>query len=439
MTERQKFKIAIILGTGEAHYIIKENPQVDFSNDIIKAALTNYVYDAQCEGSRGKYIFELIELSNKEEKIRQAILAGLATERTDTWALVQLFDLAAQFAKQGDKEARKAIYKRFYKKVIPGSEWAGQEAIIELDGLEGLKHIAEVKGKVLQQDPEEWEDSHLVDYFQEENPTIKVYDELNKAAQTNSCIKAYLDAILENKSSSAQRERPVYDYELVTERINSNATVLLPLIGVQQISEEDIKRLANDFLKEKSRLRLEKYLRIFDDIKFPYSYQPILELAKRKVSSKDRLPESAVHALRHFTGKDIRDFALYQITKAKWPGIYTNLLIANFERGDGKLLKSLVDNTKNEHKMHDLAISVIDIFKANKTAECLEPLVALYGKLTCGIHRADLVETLIENGVLPEKIIQEIQYDSYEDTRMLYQDKKWLRNKEALDPSTGSG
>jgi hypothetical protein len=128
MTVRQKFKSAIKRGTGEAHYLIKDNPQVDFSNDIIKAALTNFAYESQCEGSRGKYIFELIELANKKEKIRKAILEGLATERTDTWALDQLFDLGPQFAKQGDQEARKAIYRKFNKKTIPGSEWAGQDA-----------------------------------------------------------------------------------------------------------------------------------------------------------------------------------------------------------------------------------------------------------------------------------------------------------------------
>jgi hypothetical protein len=424
MTARQKFKSAIRRGTGEAHLILKDNPKLDFSNEIIKAALINYAYDAQCEGSRGRYIFELIELSNKMEKIRKAILEGLAIERADTWALVQLFDLAAQFAKQDDKEARKAIYKRFYKKVISGSGWVGQEAIIELDGLEGLKHIAEVKGMVLQQDPEEWEDSHLVDYFQEENPTIKVYDELNKAAHSNSCIKTYLDAILENKSSSTQRERPVYDYNFISGRINRNESINLPLSGARKIPEEDIKRLADDFLKEKSRTHLEKYLQVFDDIKFPYDYQPVLELAKRSSPRKDKLGESAVQALRHFSGKDIREFALDQIPTAKRPGIYINLLIENFEKGDSKLLKSLVDKTKNEHKIHDLAISVIDIFKANKTAECLEPLVALYDKLTCGMHRTDLVEIMIENGVLPEKINQEIQYDSYESTRILYQEQQ---------------
>jgi hypothetical protein len=125
--------------------------------------------------------------------------------------------------------------------------------------------------------------------------------------------------------------------------------------------------------------------------------------------SKGRLIEFAVNALRYFTGADIRDFALDQIPKAKWPGIYTNLLVANFKMEDAKLLKSLIDNTNNEHKIYHLAVSFADIFTANKTMECLEPLVALYDKLTCGIHRADLVEIMIENGVLPERINEKIK------------------------------
>ena len=83
----------------------------------------------------------------KKNRIVPSVLVALGQERQDTWALVQLFDLAAIFAKEGNKEARKAIYKRYYKKVIEGSEWCGEDAIVELDGLEGLKYIAEIRGK----------------------------------------------------------------------------------------------------------------------------------------------------------------------------------------------------------------------------------------------------------------------------------------------------
>jgi hypothetical protein len=136
---------------------------------------------------------------------------------------------------------------------------------------------------------------------------------------------------------------------------------------------------------------------------------------------------AAVRSLRHFSGKGIRDFALDQIPKAKQPGIYIDLLVANYQSGDDKLLKSLIDKTKNEYRIHDLAISIIDVFKANKAAECLEPLVAVYGKLNCGIHRTDLIEIMVENEVLPDKISQEIQYDSYHETRKFCK----LKNKGA--------
>lgn len=118
---KQKFRSSIKRGTGEAHLIMQNNPTVDFSSDIIKASLKNYAYDGQSEGSRALYLSELIELSKQKDKIRQAILSGLATERQDTWALVQLFDLATIFAKQGHKDAKRAIYKRFFKKIISGS------------------------------------------------------------------------------------------------------------------------------------------------------------------------------------------------------------------------------------------------------------------------------------------------------------------------------
>ena len=115
---KQRFQSSIRRGTGEAHLIIKSNPTVDFTADIIKASLKNYADDGQSEGSRALYISELISLSKKQEKIRNAILKGLATEQKDTWSLLQLFDLATIFAKNGDIEAKNAIYKRFFKKII---------------------------------------------------------------------------------------------------------------------------------------------------------------------------------------------------------------------------------------------------------------------------------------------------------------------------------
>ncbi|MBN2435771.1 MAG: hypothetical protein JXK07_10950 [Spirochaetes bacterium] len=225
MNIRQRFRQSLRCGTGEAYYILKKNRGIDFSKDIEKAALTNYAYDPQCEGSRAFYISQLIELSGRKEHLVEAVIKALVKEREDTWNLQQLFGLAKIFAEQGNTKAKQAIYKRFKKRAIKYSGCLGEQEILELDGIEGLKHIAEVRGKILTKKPEEWEDSFLVDDFQKKNPKIKVYAELKKAAAKNPFIKKYLNTITKHKWSRSERpKRPnKFNYEFVKERIDGGS------------------------------------------------------------------------------------------------------------------------------------------------------------------------------------------------------------------------
>jgi hypothetical protein len=420
MNLRQKFKSAIKRGTGETHLLMKDNPNVDFSNDIIKASLTNLSYDNQSEGSRASYIFELYELSGQKDKIRDAILKGLSTEQKDTWALEQLFDLAALFAKLGDIEARKAIYKRFYKNIIPGSEWVGQESIIGLDGLEGLMRVAEIKGRIIQKDPQEWEDSWFVEYFQEENPSIRVYSELKKASKANTYIKTYLDTIKKHKTEAHNVIRPKYNYKTVSERIENDVRVPLPPAGEKDLSKADIKKLADDFLRAKERNKLEKYMQVFDRVKYPYDYLTILRLAKSRNKKSDRLIEYATGALKYFSGADIRQFALEKLNKVRIPSLYLDLLVSNYKKGDSKLLTDIINRCRNQHEIHSIVYGLINIYETNSTKECKEPLESVYDKLTCGIHRTHIFKILISNKVLSDRLKKEIKFDSSDETRALY-------------------
>ena len=429
--QRQRFISSIKRGTGEAYLLMRDNPQkIDFTNYIIKAALKNLSYDNQSEGSRATYVFELIQLSHKKEKIRQAVLYALSTERKDTFALDQLFDIASLFARQGDGEAKKAVYKRFYKKTIKGSEWVGQDAIISMDGIEGLKHIAKVKGKIIQNNPEEWEDSSLIDWFQDENPTINVFKELERAGASNEYIKTYIDTIQKHKASQQEWRWPEYNYETVSEKINSRARVPLTPVGAKKFSDDDVKKLADDFLTETNRLKLEKYMRVFSLVKFPYDdYQPILKHAKSKNRKRlkdtasypkhDRLVEYACGALKFFSGADIRRFAISKLKDDKHSSDYLDLLISNYKKGDCKLIKDIITRCKNDDDVHSVVWGIVGIYKANKTKECKNPLEAMYDKLNCGLHREDIIEILIENNVLSSRLKDEIKFDSYERIRKL--------------------
>lgn len=418
-TIRQKFKSSIRRGTGEAILLMQKYPALDFSKAIIKACLVNYAYDGQSEGSRTDYLLEMITCSKRKNKIRTAILKGLRKEKTNTWALEQLFELATYFAKKGDNEARGAIYKRFYHKIIPGSDWCGQQAIINLDGFEGLKYIAATFGKALAKDPDDLQDDLLISQFQDDNPLIKVRRDLEEAGRQNHYIKIYLDVIDQVETSRKEYVRPVINYALVTERINKKALMPINTLSARELSLEDIKRLADDFLIETDPIKIERYMRVFDKVTYPYDYKPILEIAAGNNKENERLVEFASSVLKNFSGIDIRRLAVKRLTTSKEPQDYLDLLVSNYKKGDHKLLTEVVKNCKTEDSVHFIVYSLISIYTANKTPKCREPLEAIYQRLTCGIHREDIVKILIENNVLSKRISKEIRYDSVPEIRQL--------------------
>jgi hypothetical protein len=53
---KHRFFDSLKRGTGEAYILLKENPDINFSNLIIKGAARNYAYDPQSERSRADYI-----------------------------------------------------------------------------------------------------------------------------------------------------------------------------------------------------------------------------------------------------------------------------------------------------------------------------------------------------------------------------------------------
>jgi hypothetical protein len=414
---KQKFRSSVRRGTGEAYLLMKKYPDVDFSNEIIKASLNAYAYDRQSEGSRSEYICGLIRLSSHQDKIRQSILKGLPLEKADTWNLQQLFDLALYYAKQGDAEAKKAIYKRYNGKKIKYSEWLGEDVIIKLDGIEGLKYVIRKYGKAMEKNPEVWEDTRLADKFQDQHPELKINSILDEAALTDPMISLYLEKTRKNSLQKKKFKRQKSSYKTVRDNIEQKKIV--PLVRIGDLSRKDILRLANDFLAETDRIRQEKYMRVFEKIQFPYDHVPILKLAGSRQKKGDRLVEYACGALKFFKGKDIRELALRKLSGSRSPEDYLDLLVSNYRKGDHRLLTSIAQRRKNEHWSHSLVGGLCNIYNANTVRECRDPLMAIYEYMTCGIHRCKIIEIMLKNRALPAHIRKEISFDSYRETKEL--------------------
>jgi hypothetical protein len=311
------------------------------------------------------------------------------------------------------------MYDRFLNPSIEYSDWVGSYEIIELDGLNGLLYVAEKFGKFIEQNPDDVQDDWIIKHFQDENKNIKVLKELQNKAKSNQFIRIYLENIKRTKATQAKHKtKPIKYKNIIDEVLNSK-----PFISYKRkrnLTNEEINQVAIQLINETDKSSIEKLLDIFGCYKFPFDSQKILDFAKQKPTSKNRIVEYAIYALKHLKSEEIRKFALNKIQTTKNPIDYLDILISNYKSGDFKILSEIVNKTNNVDKIEQLAGIYSDIYKTNKTKECKEPLEILYSKMNCAIHRRGIVEILIENNVLSDKIRHEIRFDCDLETRELY-------------------
>jgi len=417
---KRQFFDSLKRGTGEAYLILKANSDIDFSDYLIKGGTTNYALDQQSEGSRAKYIYGLIKKSKHRDKIAKAILKKLMTEKKDYWGLEQMFDLAVLFDKDGLIGAKEALYSRFEKNGRPNYEFCGQDQIIKLDGLKGLLKVAEVVGRSLNKNKDDWEDSWRVDEFQKKNKSIDAYKELEKASRKNKNIKSYLESIKSNKRTPYKKTKfKKFTYESVKQKIEDNKFRIISTDRANDLSDREVKKLADDFLAEKEQSKREAYLRFFSKRQFPYGFEPIYKIATSKQGKKSRLIEFALDALRYFSNSKIRKLALDNFKTRRNPCDYLSLLVSNYKKEDHKILTDIINRSNDYDYIHSLVFGLIDIYESNPTKDCQLPLVTMYSKMNCGMHRADIVEIMQANNVLPDDIHSELKFDSYVTVREL--------------------
>jgi hypothetical protein len=109
-----------------------------------------------------------------------------------------------------------------------------------------------------------------------------------------------------------------------------------------------------------------------------------------------------------------------KLNNQKNPFAYLNLLVSNYKKGDNKLLRQIANRSDNQDFIHSVGFGFCDIYEANKTKECKGPLEILYSKMNCGLCRKNIVNILLDNDVLSDKILQEIQFDSNKELQQLY-------------------
>ncbi len=444
-------------GLGSAIIELKRNTGIEEYRDIVmKSCLKDIAYDTQVEGTKGYYLYTAIKTFESPEIFLNSIIEKF--EKRLYWRLSeQLFEILACFSDDGYVKADEAFEKKYceLKNHLPAmrdkefSRFCERELLEKLmvrklnKGFESFKQCVNDMGEMIIKRGND--DCLWYDFFVESAKDIfgnGVYSFLENDKNDNTKIFFQMfnksnseeNGGLNLKIMTASDFSRVFEYEqdprkeekvtieqLITRatelslETDSNPYRMRPLSRkfAKQAKKEDLKRLARIAIDEPSDFIKSALLHVFSFVAFPLDIDLLLPYS---VSDNDSLREITIKVLSCIKDKRIHAFAIQLFNDMKVENVI-KLLEANFEVDDEALIRKHIVHSKRV--THGLIVSITDIFGEHKSNTCGDILLHLYKNAECTHCRYKVVETMINNNVIPEKILIECQHDSYEDTRKL--------------------
>ncbi|MCL1911880.1 MAG: HEAT repeat domain-containing protein [Leptospirales bacterium] len=185
----------------------------------------------------------------------------------------------------------------------------------------------------------------------------------------------------------------------------------------KQSNTEEQKTLAQIALRESSDFIKTALLRAFRFVDFPLDIELLFPYIH---SDSEDLRRVVAEALSRFKDKRIRALVPQLFNYGDVENALV-LLEPYFEIEDESLMRKYILSSKKI--TYTIIRCIIDIYKKNKSNTCGDILLHFYKNVECTHCRCDIVEMMISHDVIPQNILNECLYDSYEETRELAEKK----------------
>ena len=436
MTKVQ-FKEAFRRGLGSAFIELKTNNlREKFKDIVLWCCLHNTCYDMQCEGDRGIYLYDSIKLFEDKTFFEEAIIKQFMKDKIDTWLFEQLCNVLCRFATDGSLKARDALYRkynslfallskrRYIRNPICDErdefEWLCIW-LTSLDGFTAFKKIVEHVGEFFIRVKNS--NSIFVDYFYSDAKNKfgekRVRNYLSMKATKSIAAEAFLN---ETKRFESHVRRPLEPPTLKDLLEACYETKGFRGRGIairfaKTASEEQLIQLAQISIEETNPdIKLE-LLWVFRKRPFPLNENYIFELAE---SDNESIRDIAFDILHNLVSDKIHDYAANLIKKQKEMANSLSLLCHCYGPEDETLL---VDGVKgltvsyDDGEWHGVFMEVEKLL--DKCSFKFNPglFIYMYQQTLCSSCRSRLLQIMLKRRILTREILEECQYDSYEDTR----------------------
>lgn len=413
----QQFTDALRKGLGRAFLHVREHGAAGMPEALLDACLHDLSYDPQCEESRADWLMLLLEESGSLHVYRERIVSALPA-LTGYWDIRQGLQLALRFARRGDQAARDGLYRfaasRYDRRRVGLSE------VVELDGVQGLLHVAAVLGDQYRQDPETWDSaSWWVSDTCERLGQDRVWSALRAEAARDARIASFLEAMRTEEAeldgiSAAAGPSPSPTMDDVTCMIDdpSDAVHLghMTRFG-RAMTGREAELFFDRLLAETRPIQLARYLALFRDRGFPSLPPRVFELA---LSSDEEVRWAAFQALGKCRSPEVRRFA--RALLGREPSAAANgailLFEHNYEPEDAMLFESVLERPQEPEQAHPLGSALLRVGAAGGGPELASCLLWVCEQTPCTLCRRESVEALVKWSRAPKPLLAECHWDA---------------------------
>jgi hypothetical protein len=196
------------MGFGRAIQHLQAHDPTPFQEIILQVCMNFTGLNLQTDGGRHEYLFEAMQLSANPNAIENKILEALTQLGEDGESNQQVVDLAILIAKHGSVQAKQAILDLHLSDPEENGRYGMpcSEAIIELDGLSGLRTVLKRFGNAMLQDSELEAEDSILEFAQETLGPDVVRKALEEWVKMNPAITAFVESVHQQEKRKQVQE-----------------------------------------------------------------------------------------------------------------------------------------------------------------------------------------------------------------------------------------
>lgn len=386
---------------------------------LLHACLSDLRFDMQCEGPRSDWLWGMVRRLDAQSRFRVPILHAMYDLDSSDHAQ-QLCGLAFHFAKEGDDTFRSLLYEIVATRPLADIEYLGESELLQLDGLNAVSAIAEIRGKELRDRDWEWHDAHFIDEAIESFGEARVKQQLCGRDMAIEHFRQQLAANAPSKTnvqrvSRREQMRAVSLDEVLAKAREGRGHFALFRGWGMHADEGDLERVASRLWQTEDPSEIVSLLRVFSNRAMPRFDTRLISLTRHPEEDVSRW---AWNSLGKNTNQEVRRFAVERLWQGDMRAI--GLLIKNYARGDEESVLECMCFPEDSDRRHWMLMDIIKLLEENVPNANSEQLgIVVYAFTPCEICRKDAVRLLCQQKVAPSWLLEECRFDANEDTREL--------------------